>query len=122
MTRRDAWIAETLRESTPVEFSDDMLVTSEHEAHCMLVADAGDGTAMPCSRYGRHIGDAADVVWATCVIVNAETSGNPVCWRELDRMAGLVVNNHHDPADIIRAHGAAHGFDPADYELGDDDA
>lgn len=31
-----------------VTFPDEMLVSSEHEAHCMLVADAGDGTDMPC--------------------------------------------------------------------------
>lgn len=103
-------------------FPDDMLVSSAHEAHCMLVADSGDGsTAMPCSRYGRHIEDATGTIYAAAVIVAAETEGDPLCWRDLDYMAGLVVNNHDDVAYVIRAHGAPYGFDPANYELGDDE-
>jgi hypothetical protein len=99
-------------------FPDDMLVSSEHEAHCMLVADSGDGDTMPCSRYGARLRYATAAVYAAAVIVAAETEGDPLCWRDLDYMAGLVVNDHDDVAYIIRAHGGSHGFDPADYELG----
>lgn len=58
-------------------------------------------------------------MYAAAAIVAAETEGSPVCWRDLDYMAGLVVNDSVGPAEIIREHGEPYGFDPAGYDLGD---
>jgi hypothetical protein len=108
---------------TPEElFPPDTIVSSAHEAHCMIVADAGTGTGMPCSRYGRHIDDpnATAVVYAAATIMRGETEGGPPRWADLESMIGLVVNDSDGPAELIRDVGELYGFDPADYELGED--
>lgn len=90
--------------------TDDLLVRDAAHARELLLADAGAGTGMPCSRYGRHIGDATDVIYAAAFIFNAETSGDPVSWRDLNSTAGLVVNDSPDPEYVIRSYGELYGF------------
>src|SRR3954469_11643824 len=97
--------------------ADDLLVRDIEHARELLAADSPPGTdGMPCSRYGRHLRDAYDVVYWAAVALNAAASGDPVSWADLDYMAGLVVNHHPDPAYLLVNYG--HEL-PADIDVND---
>lgn len=76
-----------------------------------LLRDTG---AVPCSRYGTDSESCAPVAVAVAVIVENET-GDPMDKDWLDRIMGLVVNNHDDPEYLIRTYGPLHGINPSDY-------
>lgn len=86
---------------------DDHIIEDIDDARALLAADSGGGDGMPCSRYGRNLSDAYDVVYWAARILEAETEGGPLTWGTLDYVASLVVNDHPDPARMIVDYGAA---------------
>lgn len=73
-----------------------------------------DSGRVPCSRYGWDSASCAPVAVAVAVISEIET-GEPMTQDWLDRIMGLVVNDHDDIDYLIRTYGPLHGFDPSDY-------
>lgn len=98
-----------------ITISDDTIVRDLAHARELLAQDSPSGCdAMPCSRYGRYLSDAYDVVYWAAVVLQACTEGNPVSWRDLDSIAGLVVNDHPDPAYLLVSYGYDLPVDVAD--------
>lgn len=69
---------------------------------------------VPCSRYGHDSESCAEVAWAAEVIY-CQVAPDEMTFDSLDRMMGLVVNNHDDVEYIIRSYGEQYGFKPGDY-------
>lgn len=63
-----------------------------------------DPGKVPCSRYGFDSASCAPVAYAVARIV-AEETGEPLTHEALDHAMSLVVNDHDDPAYLVREYG-----------------
>jgi hypothetical protein len=67
-----------------------------------LTAD-GD-LRVPCSRYGTHSSDCADVAWQAAIAHDVANGDESFSEDSLDYLMGLVVNDHDDIAYLIGAY------------------
>lgn len=91
-------------------------LTTLDDVYTYLEQDSGDA---PASRYGVSASQWRPVAVAVCDIL-AYLTGEPFTPEGVDHVAGLVVNDHDDPAYLLVTYGPECGFDPADF-LNDDD-
>lgn len=59
---------------------------------------------VPCSRYGHDTYDCSPVAYRVAYLVARET-GEPITPDGLEHAMGLVVNDHDDPAHMVRQYG-----------------
>lgn len=79
-------------------------ISRRSDALNYLTSNHTSNLRVPCSRYGRDTEDCAPVAWRVAYLI-AREQGEPVRARDLDHAMSLVVNDHDDPAYIIRSYG-----------------
>ena len=82
---------------------DDALDPIDRETGIAFLMEEGD-LLVPCSRYGRHTSDCAEVAWRVAEIMD-EANGDGISRYSLEHDMGLVVNDHDDVAYLLATYG-----------------